>query len=474
MKSAFIRLTVVAFAWGLTGCVVGPDYVPPQMETPQQWTEGKISLELEPLETWWQTFQDPQLNQLIQQAVAANLDLKLAASRIRASRFQYSATISAALPSVSSKSSVSRRLNNNSAGGIGIGSQIINIFQVGFDAIWEIDLFGGVQRALEVADANNEIEEENQHASLVSLLSEVTRYYIQLRANQQLQRMTSETIRSQEQTLKLIQIRQRAGLISSIDAVQSSAQLANLRAELPIYETASQQALHALALLLGKTTDKLPQALRNIQQIPTSNYAGLAILPTELLRRRPDIRLAERKLAVSNAEIGIATNELYPKINISAFLGLQNLKITDFTPLGKSMSIASTITMPIFNWGRIQANIHVKEALNEQALFSYQATVLNAFKEVEDALVAHKQEHQRGATLTQALQAQQLGLHLAQERYRKGLTTYLEVLEAQRGVYLAQRQRLDGVAKQSLQLVALCKALGGGWQAEVFAEKKGD
>lgn len=454
----------------LTGCVVGSDYVPVKMELPKQWTEAATRQQVLQLQNWWKTFHDPILNQLIDQAMRSNLDLKLAESRIRASRSQYNATIAAAFPSLSSHSSVSRRLNNTSGtsgssagGGFGVGNQLINIFQIGFDAAWEIDLFGGVQRALEVADANSEFEEENRRDRLVSLLAEVTRNYIQLRTNQQMQRITLENVHSQEQTLKLIQVRQRAGLVSEVDSTQSQAQLTAIRSQVPLYEIGSKQALHALALLLGQTPDKLSTDLKKLAAIPVSSNPGLADLPSELLRRRPDIRMAERKLAASNAEIGIAVNEQYPKINLSAFLGLQNMRITDFTPLGKSWSVASAISMPIFNWGRIQANIKVKEALNEQAFITYQSTVLNAFKEVEDALVALMQESQRGDDLAKSVKAQQLVLTLATERYRKGLSTYLEVLDAQRGVYLAQKEQLDGLAKQSLQLVALCKALGGGW-----------
>ncbi len=455
----------------LTSCVVGPDYVPPQIDVPKQWTEARTNADVRQLETWWQTFQDPLLNQLIKQAINENLDLKLAANRIRSSRLQYDATIAEALPSLNSHSSVNRRFNNSSnnggassTGGFGVGKQIINIFQLGFDAAWEVDLFGGALRALEASAGNTEIEEENQHDSLVSLLSEVARYYIQLRANQQMQRVTLDNLRSQEETLNLVRVRQRAGLVSTADIAQTQAQLATIRAGLPLYETAIKQAIHALAVLLGQTTDKLPASLYARATIPTSNYAGLAILPTELLRRRPDIRRAERKLMVSNADIGFAMSELYPKVSLSAFLGLQNIRITDFTPLGKSMSVAASLTLPIFNWGRIQTNIHIKEALNEQAFITYQATVLNAFKEVEDALIAHQQERQRALALAQVIQARQLVFQLARERYRKGLSSYLDVLEAQRAIYLAQREQLDGQAKQSLQLVALCKALGGGWQ----------
>lgn len=463
-----VRYLVLALS--LTGCVVSPDYVPPQMELPKKWTEAATSKQVLDLQNWWKAFNDPILNQLINQAINANLDLKLAESRIRASRFQYNATVAAAFPSLSSHSTASRRLNNSSStsgssssGGFGVGNQLINIFQIGFDAVWEIDLFGGVQRALEVAEANNAFEEENRRDRLVTLLAEVARNYIQLRANQQVQRITLENLSSQIETLKLIRIRQRAGLISSVDGAQSEAQLATLHATLAVYETASQQAIHAIALLLGTTPNKLSTNLTVLSAIPRSKNPALADLPSELLRRRPDIRMAERKLAASHAEIGIAINEQYPKINLSAFLGLQNMSITSFTPIGKSWSTAATLTLPIFNWGRIQSNIKIKEALNEQAFIAYQSTVLNAFKEVEDALVAQVQERQRGMDLEKSLKAQQLLLSLATERYRKGLNSYLEVLDAQRGVYSAQREQLDGLAKQSLQLVALNKALGGGW-----------
>jgi NodT family efflux transporter outer membrane factor (OMF) lipoprotein len=438
------------------------------MELPKQWTETATTQQVLHLQNWWKTFNDPVLNQLISQATRSNLDLKLAESRIRASRSQYDATIAAALPSLSSHSTSSRRLNNSSgfSGNFGSANQVINIFQIGFDAAWEIDLFGGVQRALEMADANSEFEEENRRDRWVTLLAEVARNYIQLRANQQMQRITLENLRSQEESLKLIRIRQQAGLISAVDSAQSEAQLATMRAQLPVYETAGKQAIHALALLLGQTVDKLSVNFKNPAAIPISQNPALADLPLELLRRRPDIRMAERKLAATNAEIGIAVNEQYPKINLSAFLGLQNTSIANFTPIGKSWSTAATLTMPIFNWGRIQANIKVKESLNEQAFITYQSTVLNAVKEVEDALVAQVQERQRGVDLEKSVQAQSVLLTLATERYRKGLSTYLDVLDAQRGVYLAQREFVDGQARQSLQLVALCKALGGGWSVD--------
>jgi NodT family efflux transporter outer membrane factor (OMF) lipoprotein len=469
MKRIFLSLGFLS----LTACVVGPDYVSPGIATPKQWSEAATSKQILQLQEWWKNFHDPILDQLINQAINSNLDLKLAESRIRASRLQYDATYAAAWPSLSLHSTASRRLNNTNAasgsttgGGFGVGNQLINIFQLGFDATWEIDLFGGVQRTVEAQQADIAYEEESRRDRLVSLLAEIARNYIQLRMNQQLQQVTLANLHSQEETLQLVQIRQQAGLISNVDIAQSESQLASIKAQLPIYVTAEKQAVHAIALLLGQTPDKLPAQLKNTTALPLSNDQGLADLPSELLHRRPDIRMAERKLAASSAEIGIAITELYPKINLSAFLGLQNLRITDFNPLGKSWSTAATLTLPIFNWGRLQTNIKVKEVLNEQAFISYQSTILTAFKEVEDALVAYLQEKQRTQALAEQITAQQLLINLATERYRKGLNTYLEVLDAQRGVYAAEREQLESWAKQSLQLVALCKALGGGWQTK--------
>ncbi|MDD5037022.1 MAG: efflux transporter outer membrane subunit [Methylococcaceae bacterium] len=463
----------------LAGCAVGPDYVPPSVPAPERWmeTEQSVSTESLRLSEWWKTFNDPGLNRLIDEAIRSNLDLKLAESRIREARAQRGASLAAALPSVSARGNYSRRRNNaslssqssgtsSSGGGIGVGNQIIDIFQLGFDASWELDLFGGVRRALESAEANLEAEQEGRRDVLVSLLGEVARNYIDLRANQQMLAVTRENLHSQEETLNLNRLRRQAGLASELEVAQSEGQVAVTRSQEPVYTIAVRKAIHALGVLLGQQPGKLAHGLEQEGSVPVSAEPGLADLPSELLRRRPDIRKAERKLAAANADIGVAVAELYPKVNLTAFLGLQNTRITDFTPLGKSWSMASSVSMPIFNWGRLQANLKAKEALHEQAFISYQSTLLNAFKDVEDALVGHAEEEKRRAALEQAVESQKLALTLADERYRKGLTAFLDVLEAERGLYQAQRDLVDGQARRSSQLVALYKALGGGWKAQ--------
>ncbi len=468
----------------VSACTVGPDYKHPIVPVPKQWSEATkdkragLPLPAQP-DQWWQTFNDPVLNRLITDAIAANLDLKQALVRVKDARAQRWVTITTGLPSITGKSNVSRRLNNTSStsqtggipstsGGSGFGNQLINIFQVGFDAQWELDFFGGVRRAIEAADANVDSEIENSRAVLVTLLGEVASNYITLRANQQLIAITRENLFSQQETARLTQIRQQAGFASMLEVAQAQSQAATTEAFLPAYETVVQQSIHALGVLLGREPGALALRLDNPGTIPAVSTIAITDLPSELLLRRPDIRHAERQVAAANANVGVATAELYPRVNLAAFLGLQNTQITDFTPIGKSWSTASSLTLPIVNWGRINANIKSKKAQFELAFLTYQSTVLTAFKEVEDALIAHSNEQQRHQSLAQAVSASQLAVQMADIRYHKGLTMFLDVLQTQQALFQTQRNLVDSEAQLSTDLVALYKALGGGWQTEAI------
>ena len=459
----------------LSGCfAVGPDYEPPKIPVPQQWSETTTATG-DQLDKWWKTFNDPVLDNLIREAIASNLNLKLALERVKDARVLRTATIAAGLPSLDAKSSISRRFNNTSSptsqtgtssagGGFGIGNQLINIFQMGFDAQWELDFFGGVRRAVEAADATIDVEVENSRDVLVTLLGEVARNYIELRANQRLVAITRENLHAQQETQELTQIRQQTGLASMLEVTQAQAQAATTEAQLPNYETAVKQSIHALSVLLGKEPGALAVRLDRQGVTPAVASNVITNLPSELLQRRPDIRRAERQLAVANASVGVATAELYPKVNLAAFIGLQNTTITDFTPIGKSWSAASSITMPIFNWGKLNANIDSKKAQFEQTFLTYQSTLLSAFKEVEDALIAYSKEQERHKALAKAVEANQLAVQLADERYRKGLTAFLDVLTSQTALYQAQSLLISSESALSSNLIALYKALGGGWQ----------
>ncbi|MDD1611248.1 MAG: efflux transporter outer membrane subunit, partial [Methylococcaceae bacterium] len=308
----------------LTGCVVGPDYKKPEIETPKQWSVPTTTSQEKALNKWWQNFNDPILNQLIVDAINANLDLKQTLDRIKDARSQRTATTAAGLPSFTAKNNVNRRLNSSAsssstsqAGGFGLSNQVIDLLQIGIDAQWEIDFFGGVQRAVEVADATIDSEIEHRRDVMVTLLGEVARNYIELRGNQQLIVIADTNLRSQQDTLNLLQVQQQAGLADMQEVAQAQAQLATLQAQIPTYQTAVQQAIHALSLLLAKQPDALAARLEPVANIPMVKTTVIPDLPSELLQRRPDIRYAERQLAAANAQIGIATSELYPKFNLA-------------------------------------------------------------------------------------------------------------------------------------------------------------
>jgi len=470
------RILTLCLLGFIAGCTVGPDYVHPEAPTPAQWSETQTAPgNLEDSHIWWKTFEDPVLDRLIDEAITANLDLKQAFQRIRIARTQRTQAVAAGLPTLSGQSTVSRRLNSitsssgttgTAGGAFGIGNRLINIFQSGFDAQWELDLFGGIRRTVEAAEATVEAETENRRALQVSLLGEVASQYITLRANQQLLAVVDDNLITQRDTWHLTQERQKAGLASSLDVAQAEAQADATAAERPLYENQIKLAMHALSVLLDRTPGELAARLRQASAIPLPSTPVAADLPSELLRRRPDIRSAERQLAAANAEIGAAVAAQYPRINLAAFIGLQNTDITDFTMLGKSWSMASTLAFPIFNWGSIKANIEGKTARHQELLYAYRAAVLNAFKEVEDALASLEQERQRHEQLKQAESADRLALALAQERYRNGLTAFLDVLIAQRALLVRRLALIDSQAKLAGQRVALYKSLGGGWQVK--------
>lgn len=468
------RLAASLFGLVLSSCApVGPDYQRPEEAVPSGWHETKPAAggKSDPaVAEWWKAFGDPVLNRLIREAMLANLDLKQTYTRIRAAREQRIVAMAAGLPILSSKQSLSRRLNNagqsgtgGQPGGVGFGNNI-DIFQLGFDLQWEIDLFGGIRRSIEAAEANMEAEVENSRYVLVTLLGDVARAYIEMRSDQRLMDVSQANLKLQRETARLMRIRYQAGLSDSLEAVQAEALAAQTLAQLPVYETARKQAQHQLELLLGKPPGALQAMLDPEQPVPEAPDRILLDLPSELLRRRPDIRLAERQLAAATAQVGVATADLYPKFNIAAFIGFQNMKITDVTALSKSWSAAGSFTTPIFNWGKIQANIEAKTAQQEQSLLAYRSSVLGALRDVEDSLVAYAQEKDRRAALMQAVESNRLALKLSKERYRSGLTSFLNVLDSERAVYSAESDLVQSQATVSADLVSLYKALGGGWE----------
>ena len=467
-------LTLLLAAPLLTSCMVGPDYRTPELPIPSKYAGARDHHNIPPQADWWKVFGDPLLDRLMREAAAFNLDVKQASQRILMARAERQRTLAAGLPALSSRANVSQRHNDFITGGGGMsnpaaggyfGNGLIDIIQAGFDVQWEIDPAGGLFRRIESAQASIEAEQNNRRAILVSLLGEIARLYIDMRAGQQQIAIARTNLAAQEDTLGLMLERSKAGLDSEQEVTQQRAQVETTRSQIPGYEIAVRQDIHALAVLLGKPPGTMLYLLDTEPTIPTAPTNIIADLPSELLRRRPDIMQAERQLAADTADVGAAMAELYPKVNLTMFLGLQNSKLSDFSPVGKSWAIAGGLTTPVFNWGRIQANIDKTSAQREQSLLAFQQSLLTALREVEDALIAYQREQERRADLQRSVEANELAVKLSEERYLRGLTGFLNVLETQQALYLTQSSLVTSNARISTSLAGLYKALGGGWQA---------
>jgi NodT family efflux transporter outer membrane factor (OMF) lipoprotein len=484
----------IGLALGLmvAGCNVGPDYRAPRVDAPANWSEinaGAASTRPTTLPTaqpaavaWWTTLNDPVLDSLIDRAVQSNYSLKIASSRIREARALRRIVVSDELPSVGAAGSYTRtRISKNSgiggvlaggaasggASGGGFPSIAPDLWQAGFDATWEIDVFGGVRRQIEAADAEIQAAEANLQDVHVSLMAEVAANYVELRALQRQIAIAQENVTSQRDTATLIQARFRAGLTSELDPIRAGAQVASTQSQIPALEASVHRAIHRLSVLLGKAPGELLAELSKPAPIPGVPPVIPVGLPSDLLRRRPDIRRAERQLAAANARIGAATADLFPRFALNGNVGLQASK---FARVGnwdsRFWSFGPSISLPLFDRGRIYANIHAQNERERQALDSYQDTVLRAFEEVENALVAYAKEQMRRQDLEEVVRANRKAVELVRQLNEKGVVAFLDVLDAQRSLFASQEQLAGSEREVASDLVALYKALGGGWETE--------
>ncbi|MFH1019538.1 MAG: efflux transporter outer membrane subunit [Pseudomonadota bacterium] len=458
--------------WGATALLAacapaGPTYQPPRPELPAAWSgtgaESASPAGDEELRHWWTLFNDARLDSLIQRAVAANPDLRIAEARILQARAQYRLTTAAAAPAVgvSADYADSRRSENTGASNAGTTQ---DLFQTGFDAGWEIDIFGGARRAAEAAEARLAAAGENSTAVLISLEAEVARNYLELRGSQQRLATARLNLAGQEKTLALIRGRREIGIGNELEVAQAETQLAVTRAQLPPLANSAGQSIHRLALLLGLPPQSLAEELSATAPLPALPARLPETLPSELLRRRPDIRRAERQLAAATADIGVATAELFPRFSLTGLTGLQSTNLSDLLSTGsRYWTVGPTVRWPLFDGGRARANIALNQGLREEAQAAYEKAVLNALGEVEAALLAQARGEETRRTLAAAVAAGERAVELASGRYRAGLTTFLDVLLGERILYQSQDQLSQSEQQLAVNLVALFKALGGGW-----------
>jgi outer membrane protein, multidrug efflux system len=474
------RAAILGFMLIMVGCTVGPDYRSPDTPTPAMWSEahyGGVNTRPTDLARWWEEFNDPALTGLADRAAVANLDLRLAESRIREARALRRVAESGAWPTVDVSGSYSRSRTSENA--IGPSSSQGNgaspffsgsrngqdLFRTGFDSSWEIDVFGGVRRSVEAADATIEATIEDRRDVLITLLGDVARNYIDLRGFQRRLSVASNNLKAQQESLEIIRVRFEAGLASDLEVAQAEAQVSTTAAQIPSLEALAKQAAHRLDVLLGIQPGSLWTELSIEAPIPALPPEARVGLPSELLRRRPDIRRVERQLAAATAEIGVAAADLYPRFSLSGVFGVQSVSASDwFSAQSRFWSIGPTVRWPVFDAGRIRATIEVRNARQEQALTQYEKTVLTAFEDVENALVSYAKEQTRYRSLVNAVAANRRALALADELYKNGLVDFLNVLDSQRTLYAAESDLTQSEATMATNLVVLYKALGGGWQ----------
>lgn len=457
----------------LAGCAVGPDYQPPKAGvSAQSWTSPLAGGETNgpaDLAAWWKNFGDTNLDSLMVAAAQSNLTLHIAEARVREARAERGVVAGGLWPSVGSSASYSRnRWGQNSFPPLPRGTALdYDSYSAGFDAAWELDIFGGTRRAVESANAEMGAALFSQRDVLVSLLAEVARNYIGARAYQQRLAITRDNIHAQQEILDLTRNRFQNGLTSDLDVQQATALLTATEAQVPSLETGFDQSAYHLAVLLGQPPGALLDEMSVEKPIPLTPPFVPVGLPSDLLQRRPDVQHAERELAAATARIGVAKSDLFPKFSLTGFAALESVSADNwFDYASRAWSAGPTVQWELFEAGSIRANVRVQNARQEQALDQYQQTVLTALEDAENALTAYAREQVRRESLSQSVEANRQALELSTQLYKSGLADFLRVLDSERSLYATQDALVQSDQTVSLNLVQLYKALGGGWENE--------
>ncbi len=458
----------------LPGCKVTNDYAPPQTSSPDSFNTLAVdspvnsALKNSPaaLDSWWKSFNDPLLDSLIERAVSSNLDVRLAEARIREARAQRRFIKADELPRLDAAGAYTRRRNSESAVGNFGSDESYDLFQAGFDASWELDLFGRVSRGVEAADADLAASVEARNAVLVSLLAELALNYVEYRASQVNLDIAQRAVVAQESTLSLTESRFSAGLIGELDVARARAQLETRRSQVPPIKIAMAQSSHRLATLLGKPAGALDEELRSPSALPILAPEIAVGVPADMLRRRPDVRRAERQLAAATARVGVATADLYPRLALNGTLGVQSSQFADLFDINsRYWSIGPSITWPVFDAGRVRANIAVQDARVEQTLTEYEQVILASYEESENAMVGFLRQQARRAALAASVDANRRALTLAEQLYSSGLADFLNVLDAQRSLFVAEEALTLSEQAVVSNLISIYKSLGGGWES---------
>lgn len=473
-----LRLCLLLPALGLAACAVGPDYETPGVSLPGRWGNApKTAKPLQPkqLSQWWKKFGDRTLDGLVAEAVEGNLDVASAKARIREARASRRQAIGALLPLLDGSGSFTRaRSSANSAGGTAtdISNTTYNSYVAGFDASWELDLFGANYRNVEASTYGVDAADEDLRAVLLTLVGDVTSTYAEARGYQARVALAKRTAASQRETEALTRTRFNAGSASAVDVARATAQAASTEAAIPSLETAYAASLHQLGILLGQPPATLASRLARGGPIPAARSTPPAGMPADVLRNRPDVRRAERQLAQQTAKIGQAEAALYPSISLTGNLRTSALKSGDLAKNSSiSWSFGPSLSVPIFNGGELRAAVEVAQAQRDQSDAAFRLSVLTAMQDVENALVGLSQERIRTGKLQSSATSYGEAARLSRSLYQSGSASFLDVLDAERSLYSAEDALLQSRVQATTYFIALNKALGGGWDKPVDASR---
>ncbi len=463
------NLAALASFLFLMGCAaVGPDYVPPETKAPEAWRsalqDGLVQAKADPetLAQWWTTLNDPILSGLMARAVEDGLDVREARARVREARARRGVSQAGRFPSLDASAGVARSRSSENAGG---GTET-TLYTLGFDAGWEIDVFGGVRRSVEAAEADLAAAEADLNKVTVSLLAEVALNYVEARTYQTRLLVAGANIKAQTETYQLNKSRFEAGLSDELAVQQALYNLESTKSQTPTLRAGLEAALNRLAVLLGRRPGEVHQEMAECRPLPVPPATVAVGVPADALRQRPDVQAAERRVAAQTARIGAAVADLYPKFSLSGAIGLESLTENDWLKTAsRTWRIAPGVSWNVFDAGAVRRNIDVQDALQEQALIQYESVVLSALEEVENAITAYAEEQVRREALVAATDAARKAALLARDQFQAGLIDFSSVLLAQRSLLSFQDDlaRSDGAVTSNF--VRLYKALGGGWAA---------
>ncbi len=459
------------FSLGLAGCMgmgaVGPDYQAPALSLPDQWqpaslADGVYEPGVKPkLSKWWQQFDDPDLNWLIQTALEDDLSIAQAQARLRQARASRAQAVSALYPEIGASVSATPTFYGAPESERPDTTQ----YDAEFDAAWEIDVFGGARRSIEAAQAATESSEAALANIEVSVAAEVAQNYIDLRNSQARLAIAKRNLASQAETLQIAQWRHQAGLARQTDVAQARASLEQTRASLPDLQIELARANNRLSVLTGQTPGAVNERLSTDQPLPALPSKVATGIPATVLTQRPDLREAERNLAAETARVGQAMARRYPSLNLGGSIGWTAFTLSGIGPANSLIGVlAGTLSATLFDGGRLRSEVDAQTAVQEQALFNYEQTVLQALEEVENALISHALSRQRVQSWTDSARASASAAQQSRQLYQAGLVDFEQVLITERAQLNAQESLARAQATQFISLIQLYKALGGGWQ----------